>query len=53
MKQTSENNKKPNFGPNFGLFGSHLGPKNVFGGFYHTSPYTLFQSIILCNLKKN
>ena len=34
MKQTSENNKKPNFGPDFGLFGSNLGPKNVFRGLY-------------------
>ena len=26
MNQTSENGKKPNFGPDFGLFGPKLGP---------------------------
>ena len=34
MNPTSENNKKPNFGPNFGLLGPNLGPHNLFGGFY-------------------
>ena len=28
MNQTWENNKEPNFGPNFGLFDPNLGPKN-------------------------
>ena len=27
MKQTGENGKKPNFGPDFGLLGPNLGPK--------------------------
>ena len=30
MNQTWENGKKPNFGPNFGLFGPNLGPKIFF-----------------------
>ena len=30
MNQTGENGKKPNFGPNFGLFGPNLGPKFFF-----------------------
>ena len=34
MNQTWENNKKPNFEPNFGLFDPNLGPQNFFGGFY-------------------
>ena len=33
MNQTWENGKKPNFGPNFGLFGSNLGPQDYFVGF--------------------
>ena len=31
MNQTWENNKKPNFGPDFGLFGPNLGPKIIVG----------------------
>ena len=34
MDQTSQNIKKPNFGPDFGLFGPNLGPQNFFGEFY-------------------
>ena len=34
MDQTWENYKKPNFGPNFGLFCPELGSQNFFGGFY-------------------
>ena len=35
VNRTKENGKrKPNFGPNFGLFGPNLGPKIVFRGFY-------------------
>ena len=30
MNQTWENNKKPNFGPDFGLFDPHWSPKNFF-----------------------
>ena len=30
MNQTWKNYEKPNFGPNFGPFGPHLGPKNIF-----------------------
>ena len=53
MNQTWENGKNPNFGPDFGLFGPNLGPPNLFVGFTSTSSYTLFQAIILCNLKEN
>ena len=34
MNQTWENDKKPGFGPDFGIFGPYLGPKNFFQGFY-------------------
>ena len=34
MNQTWENGKKPYFRPNFGPFGTNLGPQNVFRGFY-------------------
>ena len=34
MNQTWENDKKPNFGPNFGSFGPTLGTKHFLHGFY-------------------
>ena len=34
MNKNLENSKKPNFGPNFGLLGTNLGPKIFFRGFY-------------------
>ena len=37
MNQTWENKKKPNFGPDFGLFGPNLGPQIFFGGFTSTN----------------
>ena len=41
LRQTNEpnqrNGKKPNFGPDFGLFGSNLGAQNFFVGFTFTS----------------
>ena len=43
MNQTWENNKKTNFGPNFGVFGSNLGPKNFFASFTSSSSYHLMQ----------
>ena len=33
MNQTSENGKRPNFGPDFGLFGPNLGPQNLIMAF--------------------
>ena len=34
MKQIWENDKKTNFGPDFGLFWPKFGPKIFFRGFY-------------------
>ena len=34
VKQTWENGKKPNFEPDFGLFGLSLGSPSFFWGFY-------------------
>ena len=34
MNQTWENGKKPNFGPDFGLFRPNLGPKKKYFMFY-------------------
>ena len=34
MNQTWENDKKNSFGPDFGPFGTNLGPKKLFRGFY-------------------
>ena len=34
MNQTWTNDKKPSFGPDFGLFDPNLGPKICFRGFY-------------------
>ena len=43
MNQTWENGKKPNFGPNSGLFGTNLGTQMfLFVDFTSTSFYTLF-----------
>ena len=53
MNQTWKKDKKPNFGPDFGLFDLNLGPQTFFAGFTSTSSWTLFQAIILCNLKEN
>ena len=53
MNQTWKKDKKPNFGPDFGLFDPNLGPQTFFAGFTSTSSWTLFQAIILCNLKEN
>ena len=36
MNQTWENDKKPNFGPDFGLFGTNLGPQNFFTSFTYS-----------------
>ena len=41
-----KNNKKPNFGLDFGPFDPIV-------SFTSTSNYTLFQAIIICNLKVN
>ena len=45
MYNSRENNKKPNFGPDFGMFGPNLGFQNFFA--------SLYQAAILCNLKEN
>ena len=55
MNQTWEYGKKPNFGPNFGLFDPNLGRFFFFFFFFATFTfnisYTLLQAIILYNLK--
>ena len=53
MSHAWENGKKNNFGPNFQPFGRNLGPQFFLMGFIATSSKTLFQAIILWNLKKN
>ena len=50
MNQTWENGEKPNFRPDFV---PNLGFKTFFVGFTSTSSYTLFQAIILGNLKEH
>ena len=50
--QTLDNGEKPNFGPNFGLFGLNLSPPHFFVHFSSASSHKLFQAIILCNLKE-
>ena len=45
--------KKPCFGPDFGLFGPKLGPKNFFVDFTCNKSYTLLQANIVCNFKEN
>ena len=39
MNQTLENSKKPNFGPDFGYFGSNASPKKFFLSFTSTRCY--------------
>ena len=34
MNQTWENGEIPNLGPDFGLFGTYLGPQTFFCDFY-------------------
>ena len=53
MNQTWENVEKPNFGPDFGLFGPKLSPENFFVGFTSKRCKILSQAIIVCNLKEN
>ena len=36
INKISENDKKPNFGPDFGSFGTKLGPQNFFVDFSST-----------------
>ena len=50
---SKKKDRKPNFGPDFGLFGPDLGPQFLYLSFTSTSSKTLFQAIILCNLKEN
>ena len=51
MYNSRENNKKPNFGPDFGMFGPNLGFPIFFPS--STSFASLYQAAILCNLKEN
>ena len=53
MSQTWENDKKPSFGTNFGLFGPNLGHKNFFMNFTYTTSKILLQAIIACIFKEN
>ena len=53
MNHAWENGKKLNFGPDFRPFGRNLGPQFFFVSFTATSKKTLFQAIILWNLKQN
>ena len=53
MNQTWQNDKKPNVGPYFGPFGPNLVPQRCFTGFTFTCSWTLFEAIILCNLKES
>ena len=50
--QTSKNDKKPNFGPDFGQYGPNLVPKIFFVDFTSARSQSLFQAIILCNLQE-
>ena len=52
MGHASENCKKNNVGPDFQPFGRNLHPEFVFVSFLSTSSRTLFQAIILWNLKE-
>ena len=51
--QTSENSKKPDFGLDFGPFGSNLGLPNFVVSFTSTRCLALLQAIIICNFKEN
>ena len=53
LNQISEDGKKANFRPDFGLFDPNLGCQIFFVDFTSASIYILFQAIILCNLKEN
>ena len=53
MNQTCENDKKPNFGPDFGPVCPNFGLKNFSVIIMSTSSYVLLQAIILCNFKGN
>ena len=50
MIQTREYGEKPHFGPDLGSLDPNSGPLTFF---YKSSTWTLFQAIILCNLKEN
>ena len=47
MSQTWENGKKTSFGPNFGPFGPHLGPKIFFEGFTSTRHCSKLSSYVI------
>ena len=53
MGHTWKNGKKPNFGPNFGPCGPNFVPPICFGQFTSNISQTLFQVIILSNVKEN
>ena len=55
MNLTWENDKKPSFRLDFGLFWPKfaLPPKKIFMGFTSTRCYTLLKAIIVCNFKEN
>ena len=53
MNQTWENGKKTNFESDFGPLGQNLGSQISFVDFVSTSSQTLFEAIIVCNLKEN
>ena len=52
MGHASENGIKLNIGPDFQPFGRNVHPEFVFVSFLSTSSKTLFQAIILWNLKE-
>ena len=51
--QTWKYSKKPNFGPNFAVFGPNLAPQIFLWVFTSTRCYSLLQAIIVCNFKEN
>ena len=53
MNRTYEYGKKDNFQPNFGPFGTSLGPKSFYKTLFSTSSCKFFQAIILGNLTEN
>ena len=53
MNRTYEYGKKDNFQPNFGPFGTSLGPKSFYKTLFSTSNCKFFQAIILGNLTEN
>ena len=52
-RQTSEIGEKPNFGQNFGVSGPNSGPQTFYASYNSTNIETLFQTIMLDNLKEN